>query len=71
MNTNIYALFLRRTGRIEYNDQAKKMISKRVDEHVKLIRPKFLNNHTYESKTDLDASINVKCLKAGQLNFLP
>ena len=66
-----YVSFLRRTGRIEYNDQAKKMISKRVDELVKLIRPKFLNNHTYESKTDLDASISVKCHKAGQLNCLP
>jgi len=53
----------------EYKDQPSNTNSKQVDEHGNLIRPKYLSNHTHESKTDSDARISVKPGKARQLNY--
>ncbi|MBK6331207.1 MAG: hypothetical protein IPF62_12100 [Bacteroidetes bacterium] len=53
----------------EYKDQPSNKNSKQVDEHGNLIRPKYLSNHTHESKTDGDARISVKPGKARQLNY--
>jgi len=53
----------------EYKDQPSNKNSKQVDEYGNLIRPKYLSNHTHESKTDSDARISVKPGKARQLNY--
>jgi transposase len=53
----------------EYKNQPSNANTKLVDEHGNLIRPKFLSNHTHESKTDSDARISVKPGKARQLNY--
>ena len=53
----------------EYKDQPSNKNSRQVDEHGNLIRPKYLSNHTHESKTDSDARISVKPGKARQLNY--
>ena len=53
----------------EYKNQPSNANTKMVDEHGNLIRPKFLSNHTHESKTDSDARISVKPGKARQLNY--
>lgn len=52
-----------------YKNQPSNANTKLVDEHGNLIRPKFLSNHTHESKTDSDARISVKPGKARQLNY--
>lgn len=41
----------------------------RKDENGKLIRPKYLSNHTHYCPTDPDAKISVKPGKARQLNY--
>lgn len=53
----------------EYKDQPGARSGKQENEHGDLIRPKFLSNHTHESKTDPDARISVKPGKARQLNY--
>jgi len=53
----------------EYKDQPRSGNSIREDENGNLIRPKFLSNHTHESKSDPDARISVKPGKARQLNY--
>ncbi len=53
----------------EYKDQPGGTNSKQLDENGNLIRPKFLSNHTHESKSDPDARISVKPGKARQLNY--
>jgi len=52
-----------------YKNQPGSKNENRVDEFGNLIRPKFLSNHTHESKTDPDARISVKPGKARQLNY--
>jgi hypothetical protein len=53
----------------EYKDQPGARTRKQENEHGDLIRPKFLSNHTHESKTDPDSRISVKPGKARQLNY--
>lgn len=53
----------------EYKGQPSNANSKLVDEYGNLIRPRYLSNHTHESKTDRDARISVKPGKARQLNY--
>jgi hypothetical protein len=54
---------------IAYKDQPSNKNTKQTDEHGNLIRPKYLSNHTHESKTDTDARISTKPGKPRQLTY--
>ena len=55
--------------REEYKNMPGHTDSQKLDENGNLIRPRYLSNHTHQSKTDKDARISTKPGKPRQFNY--